>query len=400
MTGRERNHAAGLRPRLSAQFRAAAALLIAAAAIMFVVIARSATGERDVELVDDQLLRSESLQTSIHKFAETGRQDDRGEVEAELAELRRAADKLPGWGQWVSELAPLIERRLSAGDGVPAPDLRRLEAEIDRRVDALQEDAVAIQLERRHLSHERALGIGALFAVIVLLSLLLLRAAFKTLAEEMAAHRDTAEKLLRAEQRERRRLSQILHDHLQQTLAAAAMHINLVLRRETDNDARENAAAAAGILKEAVQTTRVLSYELCPPDIARQSLGRSLQWLGDEMRRRHKLEVAVVIEHDPPTIPDPIRDFCLGATRELLFNVVKHSKTTAARLAVSSSGGRLRVEVSDAGEGFDPSWPREQEGSLGLADISERINLFGGRLEIDSRPRHGCRVALVMPVPG
>lgn len=417
------------------QFMAAAVLLVSAAAFMFVSIVRSAEAEREAQRIDDELLRLQTLSTSVHEFGQfaseyvaTGSEraarsarEGRGEALAELAEVRRAAEGRPGWYEWVRELAPLVERRVALSDrqtairrergaGPAIASLRsaegdRLDDEIGRRLDALQEDALTLQQTLRVRSRHRRLVFLAAFVFIVVLSLGLLAGSFRTLRREISAHRDTADKLrevssalVRAEQRERRRLAQILHDHLQQTLAAAAMHLNLISRRETDAELRESAVSAAAILKEAVQTTRALSYELCPPDIARSSLGRSLRWLGDQMRARHKLDVAVVVDDDPSELPDSIRDFCLGASRELLFNVVKHARTPNAKLAVSALDGKLRLEVSDEGAGFDPAGARALESGLGLADIKERAGLFGGQLEVHSRPKAGCRVVLMLPV--
>ncbi len=87
------------------------------------------------------------------------------------------------------------------------------------------------------------------------------------------------------------------------------------------------------------------------------------------------------------------------ATRELLFNVVKHAGVSAAELRLSSDTNELRIVVADDGVGFDLTRQPLQStaAGFGLFSIRERITQLGGRLEIDTAPGQGTRVALIVP---
>lgn len=218
----------------------------------------------------------------------------------------------------------------------------------------------------------------------------------QALAQRTAELKALAGSLVETEQRERRRLADILHDSLQQALVAAGLHVDLILGKSSDADVRDSAATAAAILKEATESMRSLTYELCPPDVASGGLGQSMRWLARQMQNRHKLAIEVVADRKSPPLTDAIREFVLRSARELLFNVVKHARAGEAVVRVSVADSSLRLEVSDDGAGFDAAGPRA--GGLGLTRIGERVKALGGRLAIDSRPGGGCRIELVVPL--
>ncbi|HAM36761.1 MAG TPA: hypothetical protein DEB40_00515 [Elusimicrobia bacterium] len=204
--------------------------------------------------------------------------------------------------------------------------------------------------------------------------------------------------LAETERRERRRLAGLLHDHLQQQLTAAIMHLGFVADNGlSEADIQENVAAAYAILKEAGESTRSLSYELSPPILHRAGFGAALKWLAGHMHRTHKLKVELEIDPATPELAELPRSFLFDAVRELLFNVVKHAKAGKAKVIARSQAGNVLIEVSDEGAGFDPSSLRPENGGLGLASIRERLELLYGRLEIDSRPGGGSRFILIAP---
>jgi PAS domain S-box-containing protein len=219
------------------------------------------------------------------------------------------------------------------------------------------------------------------------------------LAEQRAGQlRALAAELTRAEQQERRRLANVLHDHVQQILIAANMHVMILqddLRESKYWDALEK---IHDLLDEAVNATRSLSVELCPPVLYEQGLATGLQWLAGRMHEQHHLEVEV--DADPAADPseEELRDLLFQAAREMLLNVVKHAGTKRARLRLRAAQDHVRLEVIDRGQGFDPAAAQEAAKSFGLFYLRERLAPLGGRMTIDSAPGQGTHVTVSVPL--
>lgn len=239
--------------------------------------------------------------------------------------------------------------------------------------------------------------------------------ALKTLNETLEGRveertrqvRRLASRLTRAEQEERRRISQVLHDDLQQLLYSVDMRMSMVRQRLQEADALEQAAAVAGEVQEtrawigqAVAITRQLTVDLRPPILQAEGLANMLEWLQTQMRELHGLEVALEAEHDWYIADGDLRVLLFQIVRELLFNVKKHAATGRATVALAEEDGYLVIHVTDEGQGFDAAVVerREAPGGFGLFSVRERLELLGGRLAVRSRPGQGTHVEVYAPV--
>ena len=204
-----------------------------------------------------------------------------------------------------------------------------------------------------------------------------------------------------AEERERRRIAQVLHDDLQQMLMAAQLHL-----RTLGNT--ENAAERTGIirrlqsmLERSFNLTRSLSVELSPPVLHDHGLAAALEWLASQARKHHGAKVSVDADSSANPKAIDVRVFLFQAVRELLLNAVKHAPGSPVHITMKGIGaGKVRVIVSDRGPGFDLARLDRQGiqlGGLGLFSIRERMASFGGKLQIESAPGHGTRITLVAP---
>jgi PAS domain S-box-containing protein len=209
-----------------------------------------------------------------------------------------------------------------------------------------------------------------------------------------------------AEQRERRRLAEVLHDHLQQLLVAAKMSTE-VLTAELGNDQRQVAANIQHLITQSIKTSRSLTAELSPPVLREGRLSAALEWLVGWMRENHGVRVELDIDPAMDPEQEDITVLLFQAVRELLFNVVKHGGTKSAKVEASrDEENGFRVSVIDRGYGFDPDAIRGKAKSgtgFGLFSIRERLALLGGDLEVESAPGHGASFSLVLPlhpVPG
>ena len=203
--------------------------------------------------------------------------------------------------------------------------------------------------------------------------------------------------LSEAEDRERKRLAEILHDDLQQILAAAKFHLNSVKNRvKYDPSVQATVAQIDHMLKDAIDKSRSLSHELSPAVLYHDDFSEALIWLADQVQVRHGLLVHVDRSSKVDVQSDALKTFLYKAAQELLFNVVKHARTNEARIRLRRWGRCIYLAISDLGRGFDPKELGETAG-FGLFSIRERIELLGGRMKIKSTKGKGSTFHIVVP---
>jgi len=223
-------------------------------------------------------------------------------------------------------------------------------------------------------------------------------AELKKRAEQL---RRLSSELTLAEQRERRRLAQVLHDHLQQLLVAAKLGLNM-LGRKTGDELTEGIDHATDLIDQAIASSRSLTVELAPPILHEAGLPAGLAWLSRWMLDRHNLRVKAHIDDDAAPEREDVRILVFQAARELLFNVVKHAGVDIATVRLTAEDGeRLRLVVSDPGRGFDAKRATRHnatDGGFGLLSIRERLAALGGSFEIETVEGRGSKFTIVAPL--
>ncbi|WP_412070037.1 chemotaxis protein CheB [Rubrivirga sp. IMCC43871] len=210
--------------------------------------------------------------------------------------------------------------------------------------------------------------------------------------------RGLAVELSRAEETERERIADLLHDDLQQTLFGVQVQAKLLADEigDAEGPATEFLGQVRAMLAQAIHSARTLSAEFSPPVASDEGFTSSLAWLAHRVEEAHGLTVAVEGPDDLAIAPD-LRVLLLRSLRELLFNVAKHAAVDHATIRLSEADGEVRVEVIDEGAGFDPSDADRMRRGLGLESIRRRLSLAGGRIEVASTPGAGTRVTLTAP---
>lgn len=209
-----------------------------------------------------------------------------------------------------------------------------------------------------------------------------------------------AAELTNTEQRERKRLAQVLHDHLQQLLVGAKLNLGRALGRVRDGIINEALQQADQLLDDSLIASRSLTAELSPTILQEGTMPDILRWLAGWAREKYGLVVRVRIGHGADIDAAEIRVVLFGAVRELLLNVIKHAGVRQARIGMRClAGHRVHLIVADRGVGFDlGSKSSQPTGSgFGLFSIQERLNLLGGRCHIAGRPGKGTRISLIVP---
>ncbi len=224
----------------------------------------------------------------------------------------------------------------------------------------------------------------------------------RTLERRAEQLRAMSTSLIEAEDRERRRIAELVHDELQQLLVGARFNLqSLRGRTGLTGETEQVLERIDSLLAETLGTSRTLVAEISPPVLYEVGICAALELLVRRKREKYGLEVTLDCPEEPSELPEPVRVLLFKAVRELLLNVVKHSGAARARVGVALREDELELTVADEGRGFDPTGVRAgggSEGGFGLFSLSERLELMRGRLEIESAPGRGARVRIVVPL--
>ena len=215
--------------------------------------------------------------------------------------------------------------------------------------------------------------------------------------------RTLASKLTLVEQEERHRISQVLHDDLQQRLFAIKAQLSFL----NDFQKKDQISAAAFLeldqiqasLSEAIAITRNLSIDLNPVVLHGEGLAESMTWLSFRMKEQYGLHIDLEARDDFSQLDHHMRMLLFQSIRELLFNVVKHSGVLEAKVVLERMDGFGRITVSDRGRGFDADTVmKDVKTAHGLLVVQDRLSLLGWHMEVNSKPGEGTRVEIEFPI--
>jgi signal transduction histidine kinase len=215
--------------------------------------------------------------------------------------------------------------------------------------------------------------------------------------------RSLAIQLTGAEQEERRRISQLLHDDLQQRIFAVKMQVATLYdayQKGNLESAHLDFTHLQEELDEAISITRNLSIDLSPAILRGDGLTDALVWLCSQMENKYGLKVTMHSNGIAARFEDSLRVLIFQAVREILFNVVKHANTLEATITMETADDCTRITISDGGMGFDAQAVLEGSKTAGgLQNLQHRLNLVGCNLEIRSKPNvKGTQVIIEIPL--
>jgi signal transduction histidine kinase len=207
--------------------------------------------------------------------------------------------------------------------------------------------------------------------------------------EELNASR---QRLVSAQDLERRRLERNLHDGAQQNLVALKMRLALAQRLTQRNpaDAEHVIADLERDAEEALDTLRDFARGIYPPLLADQGLGAAL----DAQARKAPVPVEVQAEglrRYPQETEAAVYFCCL----EALQNVAKYANAGRATVTLEERDGQLAFSVTDDGAGFDPGTTLKGSGTQNMAD---RLEALGGSVSVTSAVGVGTTVSGRVPV--
>ena len=217
------------------------------------------------------------------------------------------------------------------------------------------------------------------------------------IAERKSAEKEVLQlsgKVMRVQDEERRHLARELHDGTAQNLVALTLNLNR-LREVVCHNPEEitQLEECVRMVEQCSNELRSISYLLHPPMLEELGLSRALRGYAEGFAKRSDIAVTVVCPEDLGPLDFEVQLTIFRIVQESLSNILKHSQSPTATIALSSKGGNLRLEVTDQGRGIPKD--REQAG-VGLAGMRERIRLLQGSLTIKTG-NSGTSIIAVLP---
>jgi PAS domain S-box-containing protein len=210
--------------------------------------------------------------------------------------------------------------------------------------------------------------------------------------------RSLAAELTRAEQDERHRISQVLHDDLQQRLFAIKAQLAFLKDANLSGQTYQELDQIQESLSEAIAISRNLSIDLSPIVLQGEGLAEAMTWLAFHMKEQYGLQVDLDVKEELNHVDKHMRMLLFQSIRELLFNVVKHAGVSQAKVTLEQANGRPCITVTDNGKGFDAQVVMgNPQAAHGLLIIQDRLNLLGCQMELISRPGEGTRIVIGLP---
>jgi len=211
--------------------------------------------------------------------------------------------------------------------------------------------------------------------------------------------RSLASQLLLAEERERRRIADDLHDHVGQILVLAKLRVQQLKELSEPGKTHSLLEEIRRLLGETLNYSRSLTAQLSPPVLREFGFEAAVKSLASEFERQYQIPITVEDDMAMRVADDQMGILLYRSVRELLTNVVKHSHATAVRIRFATDGDRMVTTVEDNGFGFSAAQTDAiNEGNrFGLFSIKERLTYLGGEMKAESAPGKGTKILLFVP---
>lgn len=209
------------------------------------------------------------------------------------------------------------------------------------------------------------------------------------------------EQVLSSQEEERARIAHDLHDGLGQNLTTMLMRLRVLEDSADDAASRENVAELRAITAASLAEVRRVVRDTRPPSLDDLGLCAAL-----EKQLSHVVEASGIQTsldcHSAAAVrlPPAVETMLFRVVQEAVTNVVRHAAATELRVAITVTDSEARAEVTDNGGGFDVRQAMQRrERAFGLLGMHERAQPFGGAVTVASRPGHGTRVTVAVPLP-
>jgi two-component system sensor histidine kinase DegS len=348
-------------------------------------------------------MMAEKSQTSLNNWQQFQEQSE-GDVEQMRKELEEVDLMIE---QSQLEVEKLVQRNSSITshlqqiqsnfDTMPRPDIRATydaALEAQQRLFVMRGQLEKLQSDKLHL--ERTIDLQERILELVSDGM---PAGFQSGSRVNAATAEKLEMVFQAQEAERQRLSQQMHDGPAQALSNFILQTEIAMRLFDVNQekAREELSNLKLAATSTFQKVRDFIVELRPMMLDDLGLVPTIRRYVDSLSEQSEMDIRLNVMGSEQRFESYIEVMVFRALQELIANATHHSQASQVKILLDISGSAINVTVEDNGRGFDTETLEEREG-MGLKLIKDRVEMLGGNFEMYSSPGDGTRIHFSVPL--
>lgn len=206
------------------------------------------------------------------------------------------------------------------------------------------------------------------------------------------------ESVIQAQELERKRLSNKMHDGPAQALSNFILQVEIAQRLfDIDMDqARDELDALKASASSTFTKVRDFIFELRPMMLDDLGLTPTLRHYFDTFKEQNEIDVHFTASGTERRLESYLEIMIFRAVQELVSNAARHSQASTIRIHIDTSEDRVVVDVEDDGQGFNEE--QAMETSMGIKVIKERVDILNGEFNIDTAIGQGTRIGFTIPL--
>jgi two-component system sensor histidine kinase DegS len=212
------------------------------------------------------------------------------------------------------------------------------------------------------------------------------------------------QKVLVAQEEERKRIARELHDDAGQSLLLLAHQLDAIAsdpRSKLSKSVQEKLTHVHDLAVETHNGLRRYAQELRPAILDDMGLVAAMEWMVDSLIAEKGIDVDVQLDMPGHDLPRETQLLLFRIVQEALGNIRRHAQASKVMVRLESGAGKIRLIITDNGKGFEVPVrisDLSSIGKLGLIGMQERVRLLGGVLEVKSEPGKGTSVIVEAPI--
>lgn len=216
----------------------------------------------------------------------------------------------------------------------------------------------------------------------------------KSFAEKIAHQRQLGQATIDGQEKERHEMGRELHDNIGQQLTTIKLFLDMA-KTTADENTLKMVNMALRSVTDVINEVRSISRSLIPPTLKDLGFIDAVNDLIDSLRTTKAIHVELdYFEFDEDQLPENKKLTLYRILQEQLNNIIKHAKAKNVSIMLRLTAGNILLQVKDDGVGFDINNVKK---GLGITNINNRAELFGGKVLLVTTPGNGCEINVCLP---